>query len=825
MSIQVRFDQSHGNLLDTSSNAPSDQGFSALVQILREDPAFELLDAIKDETSLEEQLPPGSGKVFVLAAPTRPLSGDEIQIIWRFVKTGGGLLLLNNGKAWEEQVFSLNALAARCGCRFGFHAANSPSTLRCFAPHYISANLHQPGVTLGENPSLSRVSLVEGEAKLESLAENGYNCFLATGSFQAGRIVVAGNTAMFSNQHLTHEGNQLLARNVFSWLAKTNPVDVVYAHSSESVVFGEHCIIEMGLRNVTEKLITITKLTLESSVNDVISEPIIENVRLYPDRDGTALRRLRWQVQPADVLGPRSLYLHHYLDDGKTLSWQFKACTVVLPEPFSLTTMSGERKATESVYVGQTFNIEAIGTTPQWLGQSLALTPELQFSHQHFVLESASWPAVLRWRLTARSPGNHPVALRVKETGQLVCSGVITVQESEATQIGAIQRTLVAPLDDEIRRVLKDLSPVLADHTLAQIPFRLMSLDEYIPIAFPFGPAAQLVRDVVEAGYWDERENERVVADLLYNLEPTYSPSKGAFIPFAPSLIDRLLAAGTARKRELLINFLKGDAVTDLDMCRQIAAYLSHEKYGHGFFYTYTQLGRQLAVLDKHRFLDKYAERILAGPFPQTLYREYSRAIRLIQHSALIMNEGVAAWIELNVLRRLRPELHAIIPEREVFMREAKTLQDVQRHSEYFRKFPLGSQVTSPYEEGRHRLDAIQSLYPEEFGSKCAIQAFIVATAIPLGISDGRDAPSFGLTADALAQALLDENSTEARSDDRLWRISRVLETFRDQVRMVQDHLHCSESCLHPECPVRAQIADKLGWRSHDDHQDGNFSC
>ena len=260
-------------------------------------------------------------------------------------------------------------------------------------------------------------------------------------------------------------------------------------------------------------------------------------------------------------------------------------------------------------------------------------------------------------------------------------------------------------------------------------------------------------------------------------------------------------------------------------MRRQIAAYLSHEKYGHGFFYTCTQLGHQLAVLDKHGFLDKYAEHILARPFPQRLYRDYSRAIRLLQHSALIMNEGVASWIELNILRRLSPELHAIIPEREAFMREAETLRDVQRNSEYFQKFPLGLQVASPYEEGRHRLDSIQSLYPEEFGSKCAIQAFIVATAIPLGIIDGGDAPRFGLTPDVLVHALLDENSTDARSDDRLWQIFRILETSPDQVRRVQERLRCSQVCLHPECPVRGQIADKLGWRSHDDHQDGKLSC
>ena len=112
-------------------------------------------------------------------------------------------------------------------------------------------------------------------------------------------------------------------------------------------------------------------------------------------------------------------------------------------------------------------------------------------------------------------------------------------------------------------------------------------------------------------------------------------------------------------------------------MRRRLAAYLSHEKYGHGFSYTHTELGRQLAILDRYGFLDKYAEFILRKPYPKRLYDHYRKQIMMLQHSALIANEGFAAWLELNILRRMDSEIHASSQKRESFMRDAKTLDDV----------------------------------------------------------------------------------------------------------------------------------------------------
>jgi len=621
------------------------------------------------------------------------------------------------------------------------------------------------------------------------------------------------NTAMLSNAHLEEPGNRRFAENVFQWLAGCNPFDFAYVTPHREVELGQRYVLEVGLYNPTHQAIEIHEISLESSVNDALSQSSVKDIVLYAGQDETAVHRLRWEIEPQDVLGEHVLHMRIRHEKGEAFYRRVTGFTVVMPghSGLMISEKSGDRKG--NICVGEPFEVIGTGGLSSLREQSIAFTPELELPIELRQVHSA-WPAELRWTLAAKTAGTFAIALRIKETGQSIQTHV-AVREAEAIQIRDITERFIEPLDDEIRRILPRLSSALTVPDLARVPFNLLTIEEYIRLAFPFAPAAQQVWDVVEAAYWDEEENEAVVADLLFNLAPMYMPRAGAFVPFAPDLVSRLIETGTSRRRELLINFLKGNQVTDVEMRRRIAAYLSHEKYGHGFFYTCTKLGQQLAVLDTHRFLDKYAEHILGRPYPKALYDDYREPIKILQHSALIANEGFSAWLELNILRRLSPDVHAIIPEREEFMRTATTLRDVARNSRYFKEFPPSHD--SPYEEVRQLLESIQRLYPEEYGFKCAVQAFLVATAIPLGITNGKEAPHFALTAEALEKTLLDKEGGDARSDLRLWRIGRVLEETADAVRSAQEWLQCYQVCLHPECPIRAQVEEKLGWRASDE--------
>ena len=93
---------------------------------------------------------------------------------------------------------------------------------------------------------------------------------------------------------------------------------------------------------------------------------------------------------------------------------------------------------------------------------------------------------------------------------------------------------------------------------------------------------------------------------------------------------------------------------------------------------------------------------------------------------------------------------------------------------------------------------------------------FLVATEIPLGIAEGQQGPEFKLSPDMLEQAIVD-SAGDARSDYRLWKVMSVLENTVETVQTEQAQLLCHKTCLHPLCPVRAQIADRLGWRTNDE--------
>jgi len=187
---KVVFDQGHGNLLNPLSEEMDEKSFSMLLQLLRQDMDLDV------DVLTEDELTPLSlvhYRVFVFAAPTGQLTGDEIDYIWRFVRDGGGLLLLNNAEAFQYQVFSMNTLAERAGCRFGFYAAHEPQVLRDFAPHYASSSVDSVKVKERDQEALSRVTLVEGEARLQPIARDGYSLHLAVGTYGNGRIAVAGN--------------------------------------------------------------------------------------------------------------------------------------------------------------------------------------------------------------------------------------------------------------------------------------------------------------------------------------------------------------------------------------------------------------------------------------------------------------------------------------------------------------------------------------------------------------------------------------------------------------------------------------------------------
>jgi len=522
MTAKILFDEGHGNLTTPSPEAQEEQSFSKLVGLLGEEANFEFGESITEEmapVSLQ------GCQVFVLSAPTRKLTLDEINCIWWFVCDGGGLLLLNNAEAFQSQLFSLNELAGRAGCRFGFYAANQPEALTGFAPHYITGGVEAVQVkrkTSGDQV-YSRVESVEGNGNLQPICRNGYSQLLAVGAFGQGRVAVAGNTSMFSNKHIGRQDNQRLAINTFTWLARGNPFEIIHWTHGRDVELGQRFAFELILGNPTDEPTEISRISLESSVNDEISPPLIEGVVLYPDKGEDDVQRLRWEVEPQDILGEHTIRLRISYGQDKAVYRRMSSFSVVVPGHSHLTIVR-KRKARRDIVVGEPFDVTGAGAVAGLRERLVSFTPEL--THPAELRQTGdARPGALRWTFTANRPGTYPIALRVRETGQAVETHVV-VGETTTRQIEEITTKYVKPLDDEVRRILPEISSTLTAPELAQVCFRLLPIEDYIHAAFPFEPAAQKVWDVIDAGYWDEMENDLVVADLLYNLAPMYTPRR-----------------------------------------------------------------------------------------------------------------------------------------------------------------------------------------------------------------------------------------------------------------------------------------------------------
>lgn len=78
----------------------------------------------------------------------------------------------------------------------------------------------------------------------------------------------------------------------------------------------------------------------------------------------------------------------------------------------------------------------------------------------------------------------------------------------------------------------------------------------------------------------------------------------------------------------------------------------------------------------------------LASPYPLALYEEYCEVIQMIADSAIIVNEGFAAWLELSILQRMDSEVRLAIHQRHEFIEKADRLKRLRGiEGGYFKRF------------------------------------------------------------------------------------------------------------------------------------------
>jgi hypothetical protein len=255
------------------------------------------------------------------------------------------------------------------------------------------------------------------------------------------------------------------------------------------------------------------------------------------------------------------------------------------------------------------------------------------------------------WRLMGVEPGHKHLEFRIDETGQSARAN-IWIKDSIDRQIQALYDNHVGPLDAEMVRYLRQLAPLFDSDEIRNIPYYILPLEEFAKTVH-LHPQTERALRIMEAAREERYENIVLLNELLRYFAPMYSPAKGACVPFDPELTAKLVRLYPLDEYRLLFNFLGAVDSDNATYRHTIASSLLHEKYGHGFFYTHTTLGQQLKLLSQAGWLNSEVEAKLPEPYPLDVYQEYESEIRLLDHSAMTVNEGFAAWLELTFLNKM----------------------------------------------------------------------------------------------------------------------------------------------------------------------------
>ena len=800
----ILFDESHGELLrsEVSEGDREADTWSTLRSEIEElgwDLVLHPTDSgpITDEMLAERDM-------LVLAAPTQPLSLAEVNTVTDFVHQGGSLLIANNAESlWQQSSNSTNVLLESFGLRTERLLSYPPEEVIDLYPHYISSGIGrlcvaEPAYLEKRNDLPSVVATLPWTDKP----------FLAAVEANSGRVVAIGDFVIFGDRYIGAHDNRQLALNIFRWLAFQNPLDCEDVQIDGEVRYGHTTTFSITLSNPHSYRLERIRCLLESDAGAIIGDPTL-SIRSIP---GGGRTWLQWTVEP-QRLGPQNLRLtvdFPRKTRNPSLFFDPVARFQCVPDAeIDLMIVNHQEKASEIVEVGVPFEVQAV---VRWAdgAKQVPLQFDLDCPLSHITVETIGQAeADRRWRLTALDVGDWLITLVVSETEQKV-TRLIRVRPSTSVRIAEIERDIVATLAAEIHRQVSRIRGEFDTDIIRQIPFRLFTPEDQVRLLYPPDAQRRLL-EALSAARDEKHTNRPLVERLLRNIAPTYSPVHGCCIPYDPELAAHLAREHALYEENLAHNFLHMDGYDQIWLEQNIAAFLLHEKYGHGFFFTQTTLGQQLAILHRHGLVRKVDYERLRAPYPRLLHEEYGPVIQALHDSSIIVNEGFAAWVELTVLPRLSGAVGQAAYRRKDFLfNRDDELARLAEHSPYFQRFPPFR--ASRYREGCEYLNLIQGYFGEEYGPKCAIQAMIKAADVHFGIAENSGQVQFGLRADVLAMALFDAPGDDARSDMRLRRIHSILRKYIDRMRADQQRLQCYRVCLHSECPVNALIGERLGW-------------
>ena len=765
-------------------------------------------------------LDPETVKVLVLGAPVKPLKQQTVDAIIDFVEQGGGLLIAHDYQSlfqYEQHRYELhqagdplNSLLEAFGLRMKRLLSYPPEEISDFYPHYLSSTVNRLFVRepvyleiLEDLPKRVKNSPPRLVAQLPSTKQP----FLTAVEAEYGRVVALADYALFRDDYISYGNNRQLVLNIFRWLSGSNHLDCFNAQIQPEIYQGQTTDFSIVLHNPQPERLEHIHCLLESDTGVEITDPQkkIRSISPYGRTE------LNWTVEPRRLGGQKLNLTIDFPEksNNESLFFDTVAQFKCLPDAeIDLVIRNSRGEVTREIETGYPFEVQAVfRKTTSIQADSLGL--QLEAPSSHLMVEPVESMGAHRWRLNALSDLDSSVTLVIEDTDQRV-SLPIRVQASAKDRIASLEQDVMGPIVAELQYRMSQIHPGFDSEAMRQIPCHIYTPDDFTRLLKSPTESEQLL-EALQVAREEGNENRPLILYLLKNIAPSFSPDHGCCIPYDPKLATHLSLQHAQFEDNLAQNFLSLEGKDRTWLEQSLAALILHEKYGHGFFFTQTALGRQLAILYKHGMTRNADLLQLKAPYPRMFYQEYKQAIQALWDSAVILNEGFAAWIELAVL----PSCSGIISEaayrRKDFLFNRDTgLSLLSRNSEYFKRFPPFR--NSRYQEGCEYFQFIEGYFGKHCGARCAIQALIKATDIDLGISESNGQVQFALDADALTNLLMSDSDDSARADMRLRLIHKVLREFYDKIRAEQKQLESNRNVLRCEHPLNTLISKHLGW-------------
>jgi len=700
--MKVFFYQSHDEELDMNDK----ERFSKLRELL-EKADFSVCSAKERYSS--DQL--SEFQIVVIGAPKKDLDKGECDDIRSFAEMGGSLLIINNSDTVSNLLPEMDKLCSEADIQFKEYLNYQYNSLRVSQVHYITANVKSVKVSniasldkqMNKRPYELACSDLTGEP------------VIACSAIGKGRVVAIGDLGLFTNDLIDKGDNQIFIENTFTWLSNRNLIDIEKISIPERVDWNQieknnTPTVSLKLCNQTSKEARPSvKCILDSDSGAIISDPvqIIHDLPL-----NTTITR-QWKVRP-QCLGDQKLRLSLHINDNLSLYFDN-----LMPKMYcnasghlNLRITDKEGKLGTTFQTDEQINVEGFF---QWTEgvRTLPLQTALTIDKGLAIKSYKSENNKEYWQLSAINPGSSELEFKISETGQSLPVS-ITINSSYLLRLNEIYTAYVNPLEAEIIGRLEKVDKSLANYEIRKQSFKVLSLEEYIRETYK-KTDIQWLEDLLYAARQEEWNNPDLITLVLKYFVPTYLPGRGAFIPYDPKLASHLGKIHPSYKKRLEYNLLCSEESESFFIKQNIAAYLLHEKYGHGFFYTQTPLGRQLANLEMKE-LDENSQ----------------KAVDLINDSAIMVNEGFAAWMELTFLSMLSDSdvRQAVYPRRTLLIENSNRLK---WGNGVFETFP--PRHNSRYREVFDYLDFITM----EFGLEYAIKAFLMATDIQFEIESPED--------------------------------------------------------------------------------------